>query len=391
MKLSKNTDTEVDEVQGNSSIETATGEQVVNIIADDHDKAIVAVQNNLATARDKLKQEIIASGEAQRISDKLAVDNPQSIVEFGRPVAEEMSKVADEVLRRTTQSSLSDTGKMMQALSKVMAKIDIDEIKETPDNGFFDKLFKTAQKKLEQFTAKYNSVGKEIEKICTELRTYEAQIKQSNGELELMYDNGVQSYQTLMKYVIAGEMAMVELNNYIETVNAQAQTDPTAQLTLNNLNQAKQLLEQRVQDLRLAESVALQSLPMVKAIEFGNLNLSRKINSAFIITLPVFKNAIAQAVFIKQQMLQAKSMAALDAATNELLIKNSRNIADSMRTTASLSGKSSIDIATIEESWKNIMDGIRETNSITAELSKQRDSDKVRLEQINQQYLSQVN
>lgn len=391
MKLSKNIDTEVDEVQGNSSIETATGEQVANIIADDHDKAIVVVQNNLATARDKLKQEIIASGEAQRISDKLAVDNPQSIVEFGRPVAEEMSKVADEVLRRTTQSSLSDTGKMMQALSKVMAKIDIDEIKETPDNGFFDKLFKTAQKKLEQFTAKYNSVGKEIEKICTELRTYEAQIKQSNGELELMYDNGVQSYQTLMKYVIAGEMAMVELNNYIETVNAQAQTDPTAQLTLNNLNQAKQLLEQRVQDLRLAESVALQSLPMVKAIEFGNLNLSRKINSAFIITLPVFKNAIAQAVFIKQQMLQAKSMAALDAATNELLIKNSRNIADSMRTTASLSGKSSIDIATIEESWKNIMDGIRETNSITAELSKQRDSDKVRLEQINQQYLSQVN
>lgn len=390
MKLSDSTSTEMEQ-QSSSNVETATGDQVVNIVADDHDKAIVAVQNNLATARDKLKQEIIASGEAQRISDKLAVDNPQSIVEFGRPVAEEMSKVADEVLRKTTQSSLTDTGKMMQALSKVMSKIDIEEIKETPDGGFLDKIFKTAQKKLEQFTAKYNSVGKEIEKICTELRTYEAQIKQSNGELEQMYDSGVQSYQTLMKYVIAGEMAMVELDNYIETVNAQAQTDPTAQLTLNNLNQAKQLLEQRVQDLRLAESVALQSLPMVKAIEFGNLNLSRKINSAFIITLPVFKNAIAQAVFIKQQTLQAKSMAALDAATNDLLLKNSKNVADSMRTTAALAGKSSIDITTIEESWKNIMDGIRDTNSITNELSKQRDNDKVRLEQLNQQYLSQVN
>lgn len=390
MRLSNGTNTEMEQ-QSSSNVETATGDQVVNIVADDHDKAIVAVQNNLATARDKLKQEIIASGEAQRISDKLAVDNPQSIVEFGRPVAEEMSKVADAVLRKTTQSSLTDTGKMMQALSKVMSKIDIEEIKETPDGGFLDKIFKTAQRKLEQFTAKYNSVGKEIEKICTELRTYEAQIKQSNGELGQMYDSGVQSYQTLMKYVIAGEMAMVELDNYIETVNAQAQTDPTAQLTLNNLNQAKQLLEQRVQDLRLAESVALQSLPMVKAIEFGNLNLSRKINSAFIITLPVFKNAIAQAVFIKQQTLQAKSMAALDAATNDLLLKNSKNVADSMRTTASLAGKSSIDIATIEESWKNIMDGIRDTNSITNELSKQRDNDKVRLEQLNQQYLSQVN
>ena len=39
------------------------------------------------------------------------------------------------------------------------------------------------------------------------------------------------------------------------------------------------MLEQRTQDLRTAESVALQSIPMIKTIQFSNMNLVRKINS----------------------------------------------------------------------------------------------------------------
>ena len=44
------------------------------------------------------------------------------------------------------------------------------------------------------------------------------------------------------------------------------------------------MLEQRTQDLRTAENVAMQSIPMIKTMQFSNMNLVRKINSAFIIT-----------------------------------------------------------------------------------------------------------
>ena len=53
------------------------------------------------------------------------------------------------------------------------------------------------------------------------------------------------------------------------------------------------MLEQRTHDLRIAENVAMQSIPMIKTMQFANMNLVRKINSAFIITLPVFKQALA--------------------------------------------------------------------------------------------------
>lgn len=374
-----------------TSIDSNT-ETTVETVRESHETALVVVQNNLATVRDSVKEQIIKSGEAQKISDQIQVTSPQSIVEFGRPVAEEMSKVADQVLSRTSSTAMTETGKMMTALSKVMQKVDIGEIKEATAEqaGFFGKIMNRAQKKLDQFMSKYQSIGKEIEQICIELRTYEQQIKDSNKELEKLYENGVQSYQTLMKYTIAGDLAMAELDQYEESIRARANSDPSAQLELNNLSQVRQLLEQRIQDLRLAESVALQSLPTLKAIEFGNLNLDRKINSAFIITLPVFKNAIAQAVFIKQQALQAKALSALDQQTNEMLLRNAENVADNMRMTAGLAGKSSIDIETIEKSWDTITKGIQDTQQIQAELSRQRVEDKEKLEQINQIYLSQV-
>ena len=230
----------------------------------------------------------------------------------------------------------------------------------------------------------------EIEKVCVELRAYEGEIKQSNKDLEGLYENGVRSYQELLKYTIAGEHAMEEIAAYRTELEAQAASDPDKALELQNVVQAESLLQQRVQDLRMAESVALQSLPTIKALEFGNLNLARKINSSFIVTIPVFKNAVAQAMLAKRQAYQAQALKALDEKTNEMLLKNAQNAADNMRLTAQLSGSSAIKIETIEQSWQTIMDGIKDTKTIQAELARQREQDKEKLEEINQKYLGSV-
>lgn len=349
-------------------------------------------RNKITTLRDSLKDRLIQSGEAKRLSDEMSITNMASIIEFGRPISEQMGNIASEVLKRSANDTLNEATDLMNSIGKIMEKVNIDEINNIDVNknkGFLSRITNSAQKKLEQLRAKYDNIGNDIEKVCVTLRVYEEQIKQANDDIQKLYDNGIVIYENLVKYTIAGEYALNEVEQYIRKLE-QGESGEAEELTLSNLMYAKQLLEQRVHDFRLAESVALQSLPALKALEFGNLNISRKINSSFIITLPVFKNAIAQAVIIKQQQLQAKSLEALDKATNDMLIRNSQNVANNMRMTAQLSGKSSIDIATIETSWKNIIDGINDTRSIQAELSKQRELDKQKLEQIRQQYLSKV-
>lgn len=146
------------------------------------------------------------------------------------------------------------------------------------------------------------------------------------------------------------------------------------------------MLEQRTQDLRTAESVAMQSVPMIKTMEFSNMNLVRKINSAFIITLPVFKQALAQAIMLKRQRIQAEAMSALDEKTNEMLIKNARNTVEQSKLTAQLASGSSIKIETLETTWKTIVTGIDETRQIQERARKQRVDDQVRLEKIKTEF-----
>jgi len=220
------------------------------------------------------------------------------------------------------------------------------------------------------------------------VQQYESEIKQSNRNLEQMFEANVNYYHELVRYILAGEQGCRELQEYIAQREADmaATGDTSIQFELTSLNQALMMLEQRTQDLRTAESVAMQSIPMIKTMEFSNMNLVRKINSAFIITLPVFKQALAQAIMLKRQRVQAEAMSALDQKTNELLIKNARNTVEQSKYTAQLASGSSIKIETLETTWKTIVSGIEETRQIQDQARKQRVEDQARLENIKREF-----
>lgn len=274
----------------------------------------------------------------------------------------------------------------MNTLAKIMDKFDIEEIKENP--GLFGKLFGNLRKQLDKILAKYHTMGDEVDKIYVQLKQYEADIKQSNRKLEEMFQANVNYYHELVRYILAGEQGCRELEAYIAQRQAdmEATGDNSIQFELTTLNQALMMLEQRTQDLRTAENVAMQSIPMIKTMQFSNMNLVRKINSAFIITLPVFKQALTQAIMLKRQPLQAEAMSALDAKTNEMLIRNAQNTAEQAKMTARLASGSSIKIETLEQTWRTIVSGIDETKQIQENARKQRVEDQKRLEAIKAQF-----
>ena len=130
---------------------------------------------------------------------------------------------------------------------------------------------------------------------------------------------------------------------------------------------------------------------MIKSMEFSNYNLVRKINSAFIVTLPVFKQSLAQAILLKRQKIQAESIAELDKKTNEMLLKNAQNTVDVSKLTAKMASGSSIQIETLEKTWATITNGIEETRRIQEDARKKRQEDQVRLEAIKQDFNKQYN
>lgn len=341
---------------------------------------------DIAADRAQMNEALVNSKEVDDIVSTIEVFNLETIASFGSEAAEEISKASDIVLNSMNMSQLDESSEMLTALSKIMSKFDIDELKE--DKGLFGKLFGNLKKQLEKILEKYHTMGGEVDKIYVQLKQYESEIKQANRKLDQMFDANVNYYHDLVKYILAGEQAGKELEAYIAQRQSdfEATGDNAIQLELASLNNSLMMLEQRTQDLRTAENVAMQSIPMIKTMEFSNMNLVRKINSAFIITLPVFKQALAQAIMLKRQKIQAEAMSALDEKTNEMLLKNARNTVEQSKMTAQLASGSSIKIETLETTWRTIVNGIDETKQIQENARKQRVQDQARLENIKTEF-----
>lgn len=349
---------------------------------------------DITAKREEMSLSLAGGKEIDDLVSKICINDPQTIVSFGGEVASEIAKCSDTILNSVNMAQINESGTLLTTLGNIMDKFDIEEIAADEKKGILAKFFGNMQKQLDQILAKYHTMGEEVDKIYIQLKKYEDEILESNKKLQSIFQANVGFYQDLVKYILAGEQGLKEIDEYLEKMQTDLTQNPgdnMLQFDYNAMQQARTILEQRVQDLRIAENVAMQSIPMLQSMQFGNLNLIRKINSAFIITLPVFKQALTQAILLKRQKIQAEAMQALDQRTNEMLLKNARNTADQTKLTAQLASSSSIKVETLEETWKTIVSGIEETRKIQQEASAKRAADAAKLDELKQDFHQRMN
>lgn len=355
-------------------------------------EALVPVQEaEVANFTQNYKQKLRQLPEVEALTSEIHVDDLNSILVFGQKASEGISKVSDNLLATMKTVNAEEAGEMIQQLTKVMDKFDIKELEDIKEPSGFQKFFNKAKNSIEALFQKYETMGTEVDKIYVILKKYEMQIENANKNLKQMYDSNINYYQDLEKYIVAGEMGIEELDTKLIPQFEQEALQSGDRLAMSNvetLKRTRDMLEQRVYDLQIAENIALQTIPMIQGIQYSNFNLTRKINSAFIITLPIFKQCLAQAVMLKRQELQAKSLKALDDKTNELLLRNAQNMAVQTTSIARMAGTSSVQMDTLEKTWQTIVNGIEQTKQIEEENHRQRVENSARLENIKAEMLN---
>ncbi|MGL4850627.1 MAG: toxic anion resistance protein [Clostridium sp.] len=335
------------------------------------------------TEMTEYKKALRADREVQNLTSEVNIDNPNSIVLFGQGASENISKVSDQLLNSMKAIKAEEASEMLSNLTKLMDKFDVKELDGSEKQGFLSKIMKGMGDSLAKLFQKYDTMGMEVEKIYVLLKRYESEIKEANANLKKLYDANLHFYKLLEKYIVAGEMAIEEVDAYIGQIQGNMTiNDEQKQMMTRKLEVAKDMLSQRVYDLQTAENVAIQAAPMIQTIQMSNFNLMRKINSSFIITLPIFKQCLAQAIILKRQEIQAKSIKQLDDKTNELIMRNASATARQSVEIAKMSSGSSIQITTLEKSYETIMKGIEDTRAIQEQNKAERIENSKRLEEI---------
>lgn len=349
--------------------------------------AITPVEDKLTETKvSEIKLALRQEQEVQNLVRAIDERDQIQILEFGKEPAEQISRFSDQILSNMRTTKIEDSGELLKQLGKIMDKFDAKDFDQP--KGFLSKLFKRGEKMIEQLFGKYQTMGGEIDKIYVEISKYQSEMVNATTMLEQMYEQNYQYYLTLEKYIVAGEMKVEELKtNQLPQLEVRAASgDQLASMQLDSLRNTLELLEQRIYDLEMAKMVSLQTAPQIRLLQRGNTKLIGKINSAFVTTIPIFKNGLIQAVAAKRQKLVADSMSELDRRTNEMLLRNAQNISQQSTDIARLAGAPSIKIETIEQSWNIIIKGLQDTKAIEEENKRLREEGTKRLMQLQDNF-----
>ncbi|MFT9596582.1 toxic anion resistance protein [Mesobacillus sp.] len=325
--------------------------------------------------------------EVQSLARSIDEHDIIKILDYGKEPAVEVSRFSDQILAVMRTNNVEDSGQLLKQLGKIMDRFDKKDF-EKASGGLISRLFKRSEKMLDRLYSKYQSMGKEIEQVYVKISKYQSEMTEMTSMLERMYEQNHQYYLTLEKYVVAAELKLNELKTTkLPQLEQDAlNSDQMSSMELDSLRNAVELLEQRIYDLGMAKVVALQTAPQIKLLQRGNAKLIGKINSAFVTTIPIFKNGLIQAVAAKRQKLVAESMKELDRRTNEVMIRSAKNIAGQSVDIARLSGTPGIKIETIEECFHIILKGMKETKAIEEENKRLREEGKQSLQELHKKY-----
>jgi len=335
-------------------------------------------QNQLALKQDP---------EVHALARKIDVKDQIAMLELGKETANSISTFSDKMLATMKTSKLEESSVLLNNLNRIMDKFDPQDFAEDKKGGFLTRLFTKGKEQLEKFLSKYDSMNKEVDVIYREIQKYEVEMKRNTVDLENLYDQNLDYFQTLSKFVAAIEVRTDEVRASLPALEQKAQTgDQLVAMEYETLLRAVDLLEQRRYDLEMAQQVSFQSAPQIRLMQQGNNHLIAKINSAFVTTIPIFKQGLIHAVTLKRQKLISDSMSELDRRTNEMLVRNAENISKNSVNIARVAGSPSIKIETIETTWQTIMAGIQETKQIQAETARNREEGRKRIERLQLEY-----
>ena len=173
---------------------TSTAQTTVTVPEEKNEVEVVE-SYDIAADREQMN-ELVGSQEVDNLVSTIEINNLDTIVSFGAETAEEISKASDVVLNSMSMKQLDESSAMLNTLAKIMNQFDIEEIKDEP--GLFGKLFGNLKKQLDKILANYHTMGDEVDKIYVELKKYESEIKQSNRNLEQIFEANVNYYHDLV-------------------------------------------------------------------------------------------------------------------------------------------------------------------------------------------------
>ena len=299
-------------------------------------------------------------------AEKIDITNSQMVLQYGAASQKKLSDFSETALSRVKTKDMGETGELITSLISELQGFDATT--EQP-KGIFG-FFKKTSNSIEQLKTRYDSADKNVERIKAQLEDHQVTLMKDITMLDKMYELNLVYFKELTMYILAGKKKLAEVRaNDLKAAQEKAQRTqlPEDAQAARDLADLCDRFEKKLYDLELTRNVSIQMGPQIRLIQSNDTMMAEKIQTTIVNTIPLWKNQMVLALGIahSQQAMQAER--AVTDATNELLKKNAATLKQGTIEIAKESERGIVDIETMQQTNKQLIETLDELNKIRAD------------------------
>lgn len=340
----------------------------------------------VAVKTDTLPSVQVARTELVKIRSQLSLDDRASISNYGDQAQRNVVAFADKILSQTKNKELGETGKLLVDIISKAKGLDPASIQ---NKGFLGKLFGNARAEVEKFKGRYEDVASQIDGILIQLEKRKDGLRRDIAVLDDLHEQTASSITQLSAYIEAGEEFAAEMKT-TRLPELKAQADQAAldgdglieAQTYNDAVQALERLEKRVFYLKQAKQIGIQQLPQIRIVQSGDETLIESLQASTRLTIPLWKQKMVLLLGLSRQEEALEMQKAVTDATNEMLRQTSSMMKKQAISIEEQSQRGIIDIETLEQANKDLIETISGVLSAQEEGKKKRAEIEIRMNEM---------
>ena len=336
-----------------------------------------------AKAPDPVEETPLTPEEQKMVDDfaeKIDIRNSQQVLQYGAACQKKIGDFSDAALSKVRTKDMGEVGDMLTQLVGELKGFDAAE----EQKGLFG-FFKKQSNKLEAMKAKYDKVEVNVEKIQGALEAHQVQLLKDVAMLDRMYEMNMAYFKELSMYILAGKkkLAQVRQTELVQlTEKAKASGLPEDAQAARDLSDLCDRFEKKLYDLQLTRTISIQMGPQIRLIQNNDTMMAEKIQTTLVNTIPLWKNQMVLSLGMAHSQQAMEAQRAVTDMTNDLLKHNAEALKQGTIDTARESERGLVDLETLQQTNKSLIDTLDELAKIQSEGKRKRAEAEVELGRI---------
>lgn len=316
----------------------------------------------------RLDDSTLSEEEKKMVDDfskQIDITKTNSILQYGAAAQNKVADFSENALKNVRAKDLGDVGDVLSDLVNELKGFNVNE-----KDGFFAKLFKKTSNDITGLKTKYDSAEKNVEKIVNILEDHQVTLLKDISLLDQLYEKNLVNFKELTMYILAGYKALDKIKNEdlpAALKKAEETGLPEDAQVANDLSNCVNRFEKKLHDLELTRTVAIQMAPQIRLVQNNDTLMVEKIQSTLVNTIPLWKSQMLIALGINHSKEAIKAENEVTEMTNRMLRENAENLKSATIETAKQSERGIIDIETLTDTNKKLIETLEEVQKIQKE------------------------